>query len=142
MRCRQCGTEIADKALICYRCGMATTEARFKPPSPSSRSPARRVVVGVAVVVLLILLALLLLFSRSHLAASSPSWQREPVVATTRTARAGRPPSAGLRRNPPKFAIARCPGTKVAKVSPHVARVSRLSVAGLSDDRLGCLLNL
>jgi len=29
--CRQCGTEIADKALICYRCGTATTEAKFKP---------------------------------------------------------------------------------------------------------------
>ena len=26
MVCRQCGTEIADKALICYRCGTATTE--------------------------------------------------------------------------------------------------------------------
>jgi hypothetical protein len=31
MQCRQCGTEIADKALICYRCGTATTEAKFKP---------------------------------------------------------------------------------------------------------------
>jgi hypothetical protein len=29
--CRQCGIEIADKALICYRCGTATTEAKFKP---------------------------------------------------------------------------------------------------------------
>ena len=33
MRCRQCGTEIADKALICYRCGTATTEAKFKAPA-------------------------------------------------------------------------------------------------------------
>ena len=31
MQCRQCGIEIADKALICYRCGTATTEAKFKP---------------------------------------------------------------------------------------------------------------
>ena len=31
MTCRQCGTEIADKALICYRCGTPTTEAKFKP---------------------------------------------------------------------------------------------------------------
>jgi len=29
--CRHCGIEIADKALICYRCGTATTEAKFKP---------------------------------------------------------------------------------------------------------------
>ena len=27
MQCRNCGAEIADKALICYRCGTATTEA-------------------------------------------------------------------------------------------------------------------
>jgi hypothetical protein len=31
MQCRNCGIEIADKALICYRCGTATTEATFKP---------------------------------------------------------------------------------------------------------------
>src|SRR5580693_7000618 len=84
MRCRQCGTEIADKALICYRCGAATTDARFKPPAPSSRSPARRVVgVVVLVLVLLILLALLLLLPRSHVAASSPSLHREPLSLLT-----------------------------------------------------------
>ena len=66
MRCRQCGTEIADRALICYRCGTATTEAKFQPLPPSSRrSPARRLVLGAMALVLLILLALLLLFSRS-----------------------------------------------------------------------------
>jgi hypothetical protein len=32
MTCRQCGTEIADKALICYRCGTATSAPRVKPP--------------------------------------------------------------------------------------------------------------
>ena len=26
MQCRQCGTEIADKAIVCYRCGAATTD--------------------------------------------------------------------------------------------------------------------
>ncbi len=31
MICKTCGTEIADKALICYRCGTATTEAKYKP---------------------------------------------------------------------------------------------------------------
>ena len=40
MICRQCGTEIADKALICYRCGTATAEPRVKPPaSRRRRSP-------------------------------------------------------------------------------------------------------
>ena len=41
MQCRHCGIEIADKALICYRCGTATTEAKFKPapPKPRRRRP-------------------------------------------------------------------------------------------------------
>jgi len=33
MNCRSCGTEIADNALICYRCGTATAEARIPPPA-------------------------------------------------------------------------------------------------------------
>jgi hypothetical protein len=37
MICTNCGTEIADKALICYRCGQATTEPRIKPPAPVQR---------------------------------------------------------------------------------------------------------
>jgi hypothetical protein len=36
MTCRNCGTEIANKALICYRCGKATTEPRVKPPAEES----------------------------------------------------------------------------------------------------------
>jgi hypothetical protein len=40
MQCRNCGIEIADKALICYRCGTATTEAKFKPvPLKTRRLP-------------------------------------------------------------------------------------------------------
>jgi hypothetical protein len=38
MICRNCGTEIADKALICYRCGTATTEPKFKAPVPTPPS--------------------------------------------------------------------------------------------------------
>ena len=63
MRCRQCGTEIADKALICYKCGTATTEAKYKPPVTGEprRSPSRLVVfvlvlavmIGVALYVVL-----------------------------------------------------------------------------------------
>ena len=64
MQCRNCGTEIADKALICYRCGTATTEAKFKPHVPARRS--RRlstIVILVLVLALLVLLAWLLLHS-------------------------------------------------------------------------------
>ena len=58
MQCRNCGTEIADKALICYRCGTATTEAKFRPP-PARRRWSRA---GVLSVLLAVLLALLLVF--------------------------------------------------------------------------------
>jgi hypothetical protein len=33
MKCRSCGAEIAANALICYKCGTATSEARIKPPA-------------------------------------------------------------------------------------------------------------
>ena len=61
MICKNCGTEIADKALICYRCGNATTEPRVKPPSqgPLFERPRRSRMPVVAIVVL-ILLALLM----------------------------------------------------------------------------------
>jgi hypothetical protein len=31
MVCRNCGTEIADKAIVCYRCGTSTTDPVRKP---------------------------------------------------------------------------------------------------------------
>ena len=61
MRCKYCGTEIADKALICYRCGNATTEPRIKPPSegPILGRPRRKRLPYVAIVVILILVLLI-----------------------------------------------------------------------------------
>ena len=64
MICKYCGTEIADKALICYKCGHATTEPRIKPPSegPLFERPRRsRIPVVIIVLIVLIVLALLLL---------------------------------------------------------------------------------
>jgi hypothetical protein len=57
MNCTHCGTTIADKALICYRCGNATTEPRIKPPDEVSlfEKPRRSRVPLVAVVVLILL---------------------------------------------------------------------------------------
>jgi hypothetical protein len=52
MICKNCGTEIADKALICYRCGQATFEAQRKPAPVGRRSNA------IIVTVLLIILTL------------------------------------------------------------------------------------
>lgn len=56
MKCRQCGTEIADKALICYRCGTATTEAKFK-PAAAPRAGSRTVLLVFLIAVVLIALA-------------------------------------------------------------------------------------
>ena len=63
MQCRNCGAEIADKALICYKCGTATTEAKYKPATPK-RDRASRTPLLVTVVVLLVLLAIAMYFLR------------------------------------------------------------------------------
>ena len=56
MKCRQCGTEIADRALICYRCGTATTEAKYKAPAPRTRRQRRLPTVIAVLIALLIAL--------------------------------------------------------------------------------------
>lgn len=55
--CRQCGTEIADKALICYRCGTATTEAKFKPVTVRPVRSLTSLVLSVVVLAITVLLA-------------------------------------------------------------------------------------
>jgi hypothetical protein len=50
MVCRQCGTEIADKAIICYRCGAATTDPVRKPVEIRKRSRLAPLVVLVLLV--------------------------------------------------------------------------------------------
>ena len=64
MVCRSCGIEIADKALICYRCGTPTTDAKFKAfvPPRKSRAP---LAIGALILLLLVLLAIFLLHSPS-----------------------------------------------------------------------------
>jgi len=63
MTCTHCGTEIADKALICYRCGRATTEPRVAPPEEGSlfERPRRRRG-PLALVIAMLLLALIALW--------------------------------------------------------------------------------
>ena len=58
MICRNCGTEIADKAIVCYRCGTGTTDPVRKPAEiRRRRSPL------VPIILLLIVLALLAWFA-------------------------------------------------------------------------------
>jgi hypothetical protein len=60
MTCKHCGAEIAEKALICYRCGNATTEPRVKPPDEGSIfERPRRSPLPLVMIVILIVLALL-----------------------------------------------------------------------------------
>ena len=64
MKCRQCGTDIADKALICYRCGTATTEAKYAPAPLKRRGPSRSMIAaGLVALLVLVLLAFFLLHS-------------------------------------------------------------------------------
>ena len=59
MQCRKCSAEIADKALICYRCGTATTEAKYQPAAtPRRGSSSRTLIIAVILIALLALLAL------------------------------------------------------------------------------------
>ena len=77
MQCRNCGTEIADKALICYKCGTATTEAKYQPaplPSVSSRSVLIPTVIAVAALV-----AVAVYFDRAS--ASGSQWVSYLAVA-------------------------------------------------------------
>ena len=58
MTCKTCGTEIADKALICYKCGAATAEPVRKPAPPLP--PARGTTLPLVGLVVLVMAALFL----------------------------------------------------------------------------------
>jgi hypothetical protein len=55
MLCKHCGTEIADKAIVCYRCGAGTTDP-VRQPVPLKRRG--NPLLSFVTVVLLLLLAL------------------------------------------------------------------------------------
>ena len=53
MICRSCGTEIADKAIVCYRCGAATTDPVRRPAVVRKRRGRLLPLVGLVLMVLL-----------------------------------------------------------------------------------------
>jgi hypothetical protein len=58
MECRNCGAEIADKAIVCYRCGAGTTDpVRAPAPIPRRGAPGPPLSVGLAPLVLALVLA-------------------------------------------------------------------------------------
>lgn len=63
VKCRTCGTEIADKALVCYRCGSATAA----PAPPGVRKPRRLLIPIVAAFAILVIGALYMgMAARGH----------------------------------------------------------------------------
>ena len=53
MQCRKCGAEIADKAIVCYRCGTSTTDpVRTAVTLKRRRSPLLSVVVAAVLLLL------------------------------------------------------------------------------------------
>jgi len=72
MTCRHCGAEIADKALICYRCGTATTEPVFKPSSRPRRASSPGSLILVVSVVALGLVIILARYSGHMPATQAP----------------------------------------------------------------------
>jgi len=77
MKCRQCGTEIADKAIVCYRCGTATTEAKFK--APAARRPRSSINV-VSAVLGVVLLALFALYIQRFVTVGAPAMLRWLII--------------------------------------------------------------
>jgi hypothetical protein len=56
MQCRTCHAEIADKAIICYRCGAPTTDAKYQPaPLPAARSGSGLIWVVAAIIALAVI---------------------------------------------------------------------------------------
>lgn len=57
MKCRECGTEIAEKALICFRCGASVQEAVHKPYVVTKK---KRPIIVYVIFVVLVLIAILI----------------------------------------------------------------------------------
>ena len=54
MQCRQCGAEIAEKALICYRCGTATTAAKYRPAEQPRESRGGLIATVLAIAIIIV----------------------------------------------------------------------------------------
>ena len=74
MNCRHCGTEISDKAIVCFRCGESTAAGSVDRPA------ARR---SAAQPLWLILTALLVLVAGGLFMARAASGQLSPAVSYT-----------------------------------------------------------
>ncbi len=74
MICSNCGTEIAEKALICYRCGQATFVAKRAPAGRPARG--RQLMLAIAMIVLI----LAAFFLGQVQTGTVPDWVRYTVM--------------------------------------------------------------
>ena len=95
MTCRKCGATIADKAIVCYRCGTATTEPKFK--APAARRP-RSPINLVSSVLAVVLLALCALYMQRFVTVGVPSELRWIIVVLAAAIVALRVIARGARR--------------------------------------------
>jgi len=73
--CTNCGTEIAEKALICYRCGQATFQAKRQPAKPAAVR-GRQLILVVAMIILI----LAAVFLGQVQTGTVPEWVRYTVM--------------------------------------------------------------
>jgi hypothetical protein len=76
MQCRSCGTEIADKAIVCFRCGAGTTDPVRKAVPVKPRRSILPSLLSVAV----LLIGALYMGQASRTAADPERWQTIAAV--------------------------------------------------------------
>jgi hypothetical protein len=76
MQCRSCGTEIADKAIVCFRCGAGTTD----PVRKAAPVRLRRSILPSLLSVALLLVGALYMGQASRTAADPERWQTLAAV--------------------------------------------------------------
>jgi hypothetical protein len=77
MKCRSCGAEIAGNALICYKCGTATTEAKYQPPAARRTSRSGLIATLIAIVLIIIMFVVMGRIATGE----SAQWVRVAAVA-------------------------------------------------------------
>jgi hypothetical protein len=78
MTCSNCGTDIADKAIVCYRCGQPTVAAKRQPAPPPSRGRGLLVTLAFAA---LVLAALFLGQAGTYTVPPAVSWAVAAIAA-------------------------------------------------------------
>ncbi len=93
MKCRNCSAEIAEKAIVCYRCGTPTADLAEVPRHAPAQGRGRFALVIVLVLIALAI-ALYVFFSGRPAAVQPPEGQRGGIALDALAARHA-PPGQG-----------------------------------------------